>query len=64
MFWVPSRTRDKSYYLETAAKIAEDAKDFGLNYNIEFLPWAGVRNLPEGISLIDNLAKENVYIDE
>ena len=55
-------TRDKSYYLETAAKIAEDAKEFGLNYNIEFLPWAGVRNLQEGISLIDNLAKENVYI--
>ena len=38
-------TRDKAYYTEQVGKIAEMAKKYGLNYNVEFLPWAGVRNL-------------------
>ena len=55
-------TRDKNYYIETAGKIADDAKEFGLKYNIEFLPWAGVRNLQECITLIDALERDNVYV--
>lgn len=55
-------TRDKAWYTETAGKIADMAKDFGLKYNIEFLPWAGVRNLQEDITLIDNLGRDNVYV--
>lgn len=55
-------TRDKGWYLETAGRVAEMAKEFGLQYNIEFLPWAGVRNLQEAITLIDKLHMDNVYI--
>ena len=55
-------TRDKAWYIETAGKIADMAKEFGLCYNIEFLPWAGVRNLQEDITLIDTLARDNVYV--
>ena len=55
-------TRDKAWYTETAGKIADMAKEFGLCYNIEFLPWAGVRNLQEDITLIDDLARDNVFV--
>ena len=36
-------TRDRAWYTETAARVADMAKQYGLRYNIEFLPWAGVR---------------------
>jgi len=55
-------TRDKAWYTETAGKVADMAKEFGLKYNIEFLPWAGVRNLQEDITLIDNLGRDNVFV--
>ena len=55
-------TRDKAWYTETAGKIADMAKEYGLCYNIEFLPWAGVRNLQEDITLIDALGRDNVYV--
>ena len=55
-------TRDRAWYTETAARVADMAKQYGLRYNIEFLPWAGVRNLQEAITLIDALARDNVYI--
>ena len=55
-------TRDKAWYTETAGKIADMAKEYGLKYNIEFLPWAGVRNLQEDITLIDTLARDNVFV--
>ena len=31
-------------------------------YTIEFLPWAGVRNLQEDITLIDDLGRDNVFV--
>ncbi len=55
-------TRDKAWYTETAGKIADMAKEYGLKYNIEFLPWAGVRNLQEDITLIDSLGRDNVFV--
>lgn len=55
-------TRDKSWYQDTAGRVAEMAKEFGLMYNIEFLPWAGVRNLQETITLIDKLSMDNVFV--
>lgn len=55
-------TRDKLWYTETAGRVAAMAKQYGLNYNIEFLPWAGVRNLQEAITLIDSLQCDNVYV--
>lgn len=55
-------TRDRAWYTETAGKIADYAKQFGLKYNIEFLPFGGVRNLQEDITLVDELARDNVYI--
>ncbi len=55
-------TRDKAYYVDKVGKIAEMAKKYGLNYNVEFLPWAGVRNLQEAITLVDTVNADNLYI--
>ena len=58
-------TRDKAFYTEKVAEVAEMAGRYGLRYNVEFLPWAGVRNLQEDITLVENMRKkgyENVYI--
>lgn len=55
-------TRDKNFYMETAGKVADMAKGFGLSYNIEFLPWAGVRSLQEAITLVDELNMDNLFI--
>lgn len=55
-------TRDKAWYSTTAARVADLAKEFGLSYNLEFLPWAGVRNLQEMITLIDEIERDNVYV--
>lgn len=55
-------TRDKAYYTEQVGRIAEMAKKCGLNYNVEFLPWAGVRSLQEDITLVDSVGADNLYI--
>lgn len=55
-------TRDKAYYIEQVGRIAEMAKKYGLKYNVEFLPWAGVRNLQEAITLVDTVKADNLYI--
>ena len=55
-------TRDRAYYVEQVGKVAEMAKKYGLKYNIEFLPWAGVRNLQEAITLVDLVKAVNLYI--
>lgn len=55
-------TRNRSVYTENAGKVADLCKEFGLNYNLEFLPWAGVRNLQEMITLIDDLGRDNAFI--
>lgn len=56
------RSRDKAWYTDTAGKVADYAAEFGLKFNIEFLPWAGVRNLQEDITLVDKLGRDNVYV--
>ena len=55
-------SRDRSWYTDAAGKVADMAKEFGLCYNIEFLPWAGVRSLQEDITLVDDLGRDNVFI--
>ncbi len=55
-------TRDRAWYTDTAGRIADMAKEFGLCYNIEFLPWAGVRSLQEDITLIDDLGRDNAFV--
>ncbi len=55
-------TRNKAYYTEQVGKIAEMAKKYGLNYNIEPLPWAGIRNIQEGITMVDALGMDNLYL--
>ena len=55
-------TRDKAYYTEQVGRIAEMAKKYGLCYNVEFLPWAGVRNLQEAITLMDAVHMDNLFI--
>ena len=42
-------TRVRAYYIQQVGRIAEMAGQYGLSYNVEPLPWAGVRNLQEGI---------------
>lgn len=55
-------TRDRSFYTDQVGQVAEMAQKFGLTYNVEFLPWAGVRNLQEAITLVDSLNCSNLYI--
>ena len=55
-------TRDKAYYTEQVGRVAEMAGKYGLSYNIEFLPWAGVRNLQETITLVDNVHMDNLFV--
>lgn len=55
-------TRDRAWYTDIAGKVADMAKEYGLCYNIEFLPWAGVRSLQEDITLIDDLGRDNVFV--
>ena len=55
-------TRDRAYYTEQVGKVAEMAAKYKLNYNIEFLPWAGVRNLQEGITLVDSVHADNLFL--
>ncbi len=55
-------TRDRAFYMEKVAMVAEMAKKYGLKYNVEFLPWAGVRNLQEAITMVDGIGADNLYI--
>ena len=55
-------TRDVAWYTEQVGKIAEMAKQYGLSYNVEFLPWAGMRSLQAAITLVDAVGAENLYI--
>lgn len=55
-------TRDRVYYTDQVGQIAAMAKKWGLNYNVEFLPWAGVRSLQEAITLVDCVGVDNLYI--
>lgn len=55
-------TRDRAWYTDTAGRIADMAKEFDLCYNIEFLPWAGVRSLQEDITLIEDLGRDNAFV--
>ena len=55
-------SRDKAWYTDAAGKVADYAAEFGLKFNIEFLPWAGVRNLQEDITLVDALGRDNVFV--
>ena len=55
-------TRDVAWYTEQVGRIAEMAKQYGLSYNVEFLPWAGMRSLQAAITLVDAVGAENLYI--
>lgn len=48
-------TRDRALYNEKVAEVATLAKKYGLTVNVEFLPWAGIRNLQEDITLVDDM---------
>lgn len=55
-------TRDRAYYTQQVGAVAELAHRYGLSYNVEPLPWAGVRNLQEAITLVDAVGADNLYI--
>jgi sugar phosphate isomerase/epimerase len=55
-------TRDRAYYTEQVGRVAEMAKKYGLRYNVEFLPWAGVRSLQEDITLVDDVHADNLFV--
>lgn len=54
-------TRDKDFYQKEAARIADMAARYGMTYNVEFLTWAGIRNLEECRDLVDHLERPNLY---
>lgn len=55
-------TRDREFYTDQVGLVAEMAKKYGLKLNVEFLPWAGVRNLQEAITLLEILHCDNLFI--
>ena len=55
-------TRDVAWYTDQVGKVAEMAKKYGLCYNIEVLPWAGMRNLQESITVVDAVGADNLHI--
>lgn len=55
-------TRDRAYYTQQVGAVAEIARKYGLSYNVEPLPWAGIRNLQEAITLVDAVRADNLYI--
>ncbi len=55
-------TRDRAYYTQQVGAVAELAHRYGLSYNVEPLPWAGIRNLQEAITLVDAVGADNLYI--
>lgn len=54
-------SRDVSFYQKGVAKVADMAAKYGLSYHVEFLTWAGIRNLKEDVALIDSLQRPNLY---
>ena len=54
-------TGDEAYYSKKVAAVADMAAKYNLNYSIEFLTWAGVRNLAEAKALVDKLERPNLY---
>jgi len=53
-------TRDRKFYTEKCAEVAKMAAANGLKYNVEFLPWAGVRSLQEDITLVDDMRARGI----
>ncbi len=54
-------SRDKAFYTKGVEKVADMAAKYGLTYHVEFLTWAGIRNLEEDVALIDSLQRPNLY---
>ncbi len=54
-------SRDVAFYTDKAARVADMAAKYNLTYNVEFLTWAGVRNLRECVALVDSLQRPNLY---
>ena len=55
-------SEDKSFYTEQLEELCDLAKNYGLSVNVEFVTWAGVRNLKETSALLRSVNKSNVGI--
>lgn len=55
-------TSDKSFYTEQFCQLTEIAKTYGLTVNVEFVTWAGVKNLQDAKELILASGADNVGI--
>lgn len=47
---------------ENMAKLAEAALPFGVVLNIEPMPWTALRNIPDGLNIMEGVAFDNVNI--
>ena len=55
-------TVDKPFYTEQFAQLAELGANYGLTVNVEFVTWAGVKNLQDAKELLLASGAENVGI--
>ena len=55
-------TDDKRFYTEQFCQLAELAAGYGLNVNVEFVTWAGVKNLRDAKELLLASGAQNVGI--
>lgn len=55
-------TQDKDFYTPQFAQICDMAAKYGLNVNLEFVTFAGVRNLDEVVALLNTVQRPNARI--
>lgn len=56
--WTPNET----YYIEKFAELCDQASEFGLNVELEFVTWADVRNLEQASHVLQSVQKKNAGI--
>lgn len=52
-------TNDKSLYTEKFHELCEIAKPYGLNVDLEFVTWSGVKNLSQAVELLKSTPTTN-----
>lgn len=56
--WTP----DKEFYMEQFAKLADLAKKYGLNVDLEFVTWANVSDLKSAVEVLKTVNRDNTGI--
>jgi len=53
-------TNDKAYYTDTFGQLCDQAAEFGLTVDLEFVTWAGVRSLAEAKEVLESVNRPNM----